>query len=176
MDIIVIQYPDGTLKSSPFHLRFGTLKIIKTREKIVNISVNGQKSELFMRLSSSGDAYFLQEVKKDLEDIKNESRNLMDSPPIISCNLMGSHLRMNSAPQSQNLSLKSDKDAINNIHFNTISDRIKEVNKFNQENKNILANLNVEKIEELMEKDLHNLELRNEFVVKLSSKLGIKNQ
>jgi len=83
---------------------------------------------------------------------------------------------MNSAPQSQNLSLKSDKDAINNIHFNTISDRIKEVNKFNQENKNILANLNVEKIEELMEKDLHNLELRNEFVVKLSSKLGIKNQ
>ena len=61
MDIIVIQYPDGTLKSSPFHLRFGTLKIIKTREKIVNISVNGQKSELFMRLSSSGDAYFLQE-------------------------------------------------------------------------------------------------------------------
>jgi len=35
MDIIVVRYPDGSLRSSPFHLRFGTLKILKAKEKIV---------------------------------------------------------------------------------------------------------------------------------------------
>jgi phosphatidate phosphatase LPIN len=68
MDIIVIQYPDGTLKSSPFHVRFGTLKILKTREKMINIYVNNVKTELTMRLSSSGDAYFLQEIRKPKEE------------------------------------------------------------------------------------------------------------
>jgi len=36
MDIIVIEYPDGSYKSTSFHVRFGTLKILKPQEKIVN--------------------------------------------------------------------------------------------------------------------------------------------
>ena len=100
MDIIVIQYPDETLKSSPFHVRFGTLKILKTREKIINIYVNNNKSELTMRLSSSGDAYFLQELKKPKED-ENEIAGM-------SSDGIGSPVRRSSAPESPNLSpLKS---------------------------------------------------------------------
>ena len=114
MDIIVIQYPDGTSKSSPFHLRFGTLKILKTREKTINIFVNNNKSELTMRLSSSGDAYFLQEIKK----IKEENEMTIVS----SNHRLSSPIRRNSAPESPNLSplksnLKQEDIASSNIIF-----------------------------------------------------------
>jgi len=35
MDIVVIRGQDDKLTSSPFYVRFGTLKILKAREKIV---------------------------------------------------------------------------------------------------------------------------------------------
>jgi phosphatidate phosphatase PAH1 len=63
MDIVVVKGEDGSLKSSPFHIRFGTLKILKAREKIVDIYVNGEKTNMNMKLSSSGDAFFVQERK-----------------------------------------------------------------------------------------------------------------
>ena len=40
VDIIVIKQPDDTLKSSAFHIRFGTLKALDTEDVIVNIKVN----------------------------------------------------------------------------------------------------------------------------------------
>lgn len=58
MDIIVIQYPDGTLKSTPFHVKFGSFKIMRTKEKIVELYVNGNKTDILMKISSSGDVYF----------------------------------------------------------------------------------------------------------------------
>lgn len=63
MDIIVVRFPDDTYKASPFRVRFGSFKIFKAKEKIVNIMINGQKSDLTMRLSESGEAYFQQEIK-----------------------------------------------------------------------------------------------------------------
>ena len=63
MDIVVVKYPDDTYKSSPFRIRFGTFKIFRTKEKIVDIYVNGKKCDLTMRLSESGEAYFQQEIK-----------------------------------------------------------------------------------------------------------------
>ena len=41
MDIVVVRQPDGTLKSSPFHVRFGKLKLLKSARKSVAITVNG---------------------------------------------------------------------------------------------------------------------------------------
>ncbi len=35
IDIIVIPQPDGSLKSSPFHIRFGKLNLLNSSEKIV---------------------------------------------------------------------------------------------------------------------------------------------
>ncbi len=61
MDIIVIKYPDDSYKSSPFRIRFGSFKVFKAKEKIINIIVNGQKTDISMRLSESGEAYFQQE-------------------------------------------------------------------------------------------------------------------
>jgi len=33
MDIVVVQQPDGSFKSSPFHVRFGKLKLLKSVRK-----------------------------------------------------------------------------------------------------------------------------------------------
>ena len=58
MDIIVIELSNGEYKSSAFHVRFGSLKVIKAKEQNIEIFVNSKKTNLTMKLSSSGDAYF----------------------------------------------------------------------------------------------------------------------
>jgi phosphatidate phosphatase PAH1 len=64
MDIIAVRYPDGSYKISPFRIRYGAIKIFKAKEKVVNVLVNGEKCEITMRLSESGEAYFQQEIKR----------------------------------------------------------------------------------------------------------------
>ena len=58
MDILVIESPNQIFKSSAFHVRFGSLKVIKSKEQDINIYVNSKKKDVTMKLSSSGDAYF----------------------------------------------------------------------------------------------------------------------
>jgi len=58
MDILVIESPNGLYKSSSFHVRFGSLKVIKSKEQEIEIFVNSKKTNVTMKLSSSGDAYF----------------------------------------------------------------------------------------------------------------------
>ena len=36
IDVIVIEQEDGTFLSSPFHVRFGKLGVLKAKEKIVS--------------------------------------------------------------------------------------------------------------------------------------------
>ena len=38
IDVIVVEQEDGSLKSSPFHVKFGKLGVLKAREKIVSFS------------------------------------------------------------------------------------------------------------------------------------------
>ena len=35
IDVVVVEQDDGTLKSSPFHVRFGKLGVLQAKEKIV---------------------------------------------------------------------------------------------------------------------------------------------
>ena len=58
MDILVIESPNEIFKSSAFHVRFGSLKVIKSKEQEIGIYVNSKKKNVTMKLSSSGDAYF----------------------------------------------------------------------------------------------------------------------
>jgi len=62
MDIIAVKEPDGTMRCTPFHARFGKLKLLKSREKLVEVWVNDVKTELTMKLGSAGEAYFLVET------------------------------------------------------------------------------------------------------------------
>lgn len=64
VDIIVVEQQDGTFKSSPWYVRFGKFQgVLKSKEKIVNISVDGVESDFHMYLDSRGQAYFLREVE-----------------------------------------------------------------------------------------------------------------
>ena len=38
IDVIVVEQEDGSFLSSPFHVRFGKLGVLKAKEKIVSIS------------------------------------------------------------------------------------------------------------------------------------------
>ncbi len=37
IDVIVVEQDDGTFISSPFHVRFGKLGVLKAKEKIVSV-------------------------------------------------------------------------------------------------------------------------------------------
>jgi phosphatidate phosphatase PAH1 len=36
--VVVVEQEDGTFKSSPFHVRFGKMGVLKAKEKIVSIT------------------------------------------------------------------------------------------------------------------------------------------
>ena len=59
MDIVVIEQEDGSYVTSPFHVRFGKLKLLKPTEKEVKISVNGEETDLTMQMGRSGEGNFL---------------------------------------------------------------------------------------------------------------------
>ncbi|XP_060199463.1 phosphatidate phosphatase PAH2-like isoform X1 [Lycium barbarum] len=60
VDIIVVKQADGSLKSSPWYVRFGTIQgVLKGRENVVNVSVNGVETGFCMNLDPRGQAYFL---------------------------------------------------------------------------------------------------------------------
>lgn len=67
VDIIVVEQQDGSFKSSPWYVRFGKFQgVLKAKEKVVNISVNGVEASFHMYLDHKGEAYFLREG--DLEE------------------------------------------------------------------------------------------------------------
>lgn len=69
--MIVIQQEDGSLTSSSFIVQFGILDIFKTKDKVINIEVNGRKIiDVTMRLFDTGVAYFLPD-----DSISQRTRN-----------------------------------------------------------------------------------------------------
>lgn len=64
VDIIVVEQPDGSYKSSPWYVRFGKFQgVLKSKEKVVGINVNDVEAEFHMHLDSKGEAFFMQEVE-----------------------------------------------------------------------------------------------------------------
>lgn len=88
IDVIVVQQPDGSFQCSPFHVRFGKLGVLRSKEKIVrdhfnlcvsvflpifsqslnylcvlkvDIEVNGEPVNLHMKLGDNGEAFFVEE-------------------------------------------------------------------------------------------------------------------
>ncbi|XP_054534245.1 phosphatidate phosphatase LPIN1 isoform X23 [Pan troglodytes] len=69
IDIIVIRQPNGNLQCSPFHVRFGKMGVLRSREKVVDIEINGESVDLHMKLGDNGEAFFVQETDNDQEVI-----------------------------------------------------------------------------------------------------------
>ncbi|KAK5967294.1 LiPIN (Mammalian lipodystrophy associated) [Trichostrongylus colubriformis] len=62
IDVIVVEQPDGELKSTPFHVRFGKYGVFSHSDKYVDIQVNGEEIDLKMKLGESGVAFFVEEA------------------------------------------------------------------------------------------------------------------
>jgi phosphatidate phosphatase LPIN len=94
MDIIIVRQPDDSYKITPFRIRFGSFRVFRAKEKTVNILINGQKIDLTMRLSECGEAYFINEIHKVVDDSNYlsdcyspaETGNSAPSSPILKLN------------------------------------------------------------------------------------------
>uniref|UniRef100_A0A665WUV4 phosphatidate phosphatase n=1 Tax=Echeneis naucrates TaxID=173247 RepID=A0A665WUV4_ECHNA len=64
IDVVVVRQRDGTYQCSPFHVRFGKLGVLRSKEKIIDIEVNGEPVELHMKLGDNGEAFFVQETEQ----------------------------------------------------------------------------------------------------------------
>ncbi|KAM7006045.1 phosphatidate phosphatase LPIN2 [Tautogolabrus adspersus] len=61
IDVIVVRQPDGSFQCSPFHVRFGKLGVLRSKEKIVDIEINDESVDLHMKLGDNGEAFFVEE-------------------------------------------------------------------------------------------------------------------
>jgi len=85
LDVIVIKHPDGSLHCTPFHVRFGKLKLLRSREKTIRLLVNGESTEIRMKLGNAGEAFFVEETEQKVETELSTSPILSpdsSSPPI----------------------------------------------------------------------------------------------
>ncbi|XP_055010583.1 phosphatidate phosphatase LPIN1 isoform X2 [Boleophthalmus pectinirostris] len=80
IDVIVVRQPDGSLQCSPFHVRFGKMGVLRSREKVVDIEINGEPVSLHMKLGENGEAFFVKETENTLEIIPS----YLATSPIIS--------------------------------------------------------------------------------------------
>lgn len=91
VDMIVVEQSDGSFKSSPWYVRFGKFQgVLKSKEKIVRICVNGAEANFIMHLDNKGQAYFPKEMENEEEaDAGDQSREDCDSSferrPVKSC-------------------------------------------------------------------------------------------
>uniref|UniRef100_A0A8C8DUJ6 phosphatidate phosphatase n=1 Tax=Oryzias sinensis TaxID=183150 RepID=A0A8C8DUJ6_9TELE len=100
IDVIVVKQPDGSLQCSPFHVRFGKMGVLRSKEKVVDMEINGDPVDLHMKLGDNGEAFFVQETEGDQEIVPSylaTSPILSDGP-----NLKSSSSK-NSGPPIQTL-------------------------------------------------------------------------
>ena len=125
IDVVIVQQEDGTFLSSPFHVRFGKLGVLRSREKVtkccsfnlllssyktvcyisfyclqqvVDIEINGNPVEIHMKLGESGEAFFVSESPFDGSDGQSVPPHMATSP--IPPSLMDEKLRATNAPES----------------------------------------------------------------------------
>ncbi|NWI82229.1 LPIN3 phosphatase, partial [Dryoscopus gambensis] len=64
IDVVVVRQPDNSFKCSPFHVRFGKLGVLRSKEKVVDIEINGEPVDLQMKLGDNGEAFFVEESEE----------------------------------------------------------------------------------------------------------------
>ncbi|XP_053315192.1 phosphatidate phosphatase LPIN1 isoform X2 [Spea bombifrons] len=94
IDVIVVRQPNGNLQCSPFHVRFGKMGVLRSREKVVDIEINGECVDLHMKLGDNGEAFFVEEM----EDNEVSIPSYLATSPILleGAALMESQLKRNS--------------------------------------------------------------------------------
>ncbi|XP_069885588.1 phosphatidate phosphatase LPIN2 isoform X2 [Dipodomys merriami] len=69
IDVVVVRQQDGTYQCSPFHVRFGKLGVLRSKEKVIDIEINGSAVDLHMKLGDNGEAFFVEETGEEYEKL-----------------------------------------------------------------------------------------------------------
>mmetsp|Transcript_3287 Transcript_3287/g.6478 ORF Transcript_3287/g.6478 Transcript_3287/m.6478 type:complete len:1060 (-) Transcript_3287:207-3386(-) len=59
IDVVATRGPDGMYSTTPFHVRFGKIQVLRPNQKKVTVHINGKRTTLPMRLGRAGEAYFV---------------------------------------------------------------------------------------------------------------------
>ncbi|GFQ68817.1 phosphatidate phosphatase LPIN1 [Trichonephila clavata] len=104
IDVIVVQQPDGSYVCSPFHVRFGKIGVLRSREKVVDIEVNGVPVDIHMKLGESGEAFFVEEVCTEKEIPSYLATSPLPEVPDIEAEIqkMKQSIEMNDDNESEN--------------------------------------------------------------------------
>ena len=115
IDVIVIEQEDGTLHTSPWHIRFGVFQIFKPSQKKIDLYVNGIKTDLPMKLGDDGEAFFVFET----DNPEMLSKSVLTSPVISPESSPGNSPRISSFDLNKstpdNLDLKDSKPSDSNV-------------------------------------------------------------
>ncbi|EGR28500.1 lipin family protein, putative [Ichthyophthirius multifiliis] len=119
VDIIVVEQKDGSLKSTPFHVRFGILKVLRSNEKIVSIKINDILQNITMKMDSTGAAYF-EEIREEKQlDKQSQNIHLMSQDEFSDLDIQPYPLSDDEKisvkkKSEQNLTILNDKNQIQN--------------------------------------------------------------
>lgn len=81
VDIIAVEQPDGSYRTTPWYVRFGKFQgVLKGAEKVVTITVNGVEANFHMQLDNSGQAYFMRELVPGGQDSGTSSEEAVNEP------------------------------------------------------------------------------------------------
>ena len=137
MDILVIKSPNEIFKSSAFHVRFGSLKVIKSKEQDIEIFVNSKRKNVTMKLSSSGDAYFQYDeldpyMKKqqnnyssDILRGKKENGNEKDNKNNEKDNKNNENIKNNIKEKEKDIEKIKDKEELKKTDYNLFKKKYK---------------------------------------------------
>jgi phosphatidate phosphatase PAH1 len=81
LDIVVVVQQDGSLACSPFHVRFGKLKILRPSEKLVELRIDNEKVSIDMKMGDAGECFFV--VKTDANVPQEFKTSPIQKPQII---------------------------------------------------------------------------------------------
>uniref|UniRef100_A0A6I8QZS3 phosphatidate phosphatase n=1 Tax=Xenopus tropicalis TaxID=8364 RepID=A0A6I8QZS3_XENTR len=115
IDVIVVRQPNGNMQCSPFHVRFGKMGVLRSREKVVDIEINGEPVDLHMKLGDNGEAFFVTEQEENEEAIPS---HLATSPILLEgAALMESQLRRNSMDWPRSLDSSDPSQPSSSMHL-----------------------------------------------------------
>jgi hypothetical protein len=86
IDIIVVRDKE-TLVCSPFHVRFGKLKLLRPTEQLVSIMVNQKLVDIQMKMGEAGEAFFTKYPNSPDLQAENNPEVLADSDSLDPVNL-----------------------------------------------------------------------------------------
>ena len=81
MDVIVIQRQDGTMASTPFYVKFGRFKLLKSNKLKVDLVVNEHSTDISMELKKNGKAIFVRYSGRKKE-VDSGGEKIIIEPPL----------------------------------------------------------------------------------------------